>query len=275
MNDIELDEKLIIARLNDKIKLCKKNNKVVSTEFLSTYKREIIQKELNRLKEHNYIFYGGFDNAEYKVLILYPDKMTTSFEDFSNGIKKEYGMTVAEKAINNIIKVIRITLPKELLEKYEHRDYLSAVMKFGLVRERIGDIIAYDDGADIIVLNENAEYLKDSLAELIRFRKSKIEIVNIYQLRLKEEKFQDIKISISSNRLDNFVSEITKLSRNKTDEIIKAERVKVNSKIEIRASKVINLQDEIVVRGYGKFFVNEVLGVNKKGKSIVLIKKTI
>ena len=275
MNTIELDEKLIIAKLNDKIKACKKNNKVVYTDFLNLYKRDIIQKELNRLKESNYLFYGGYDDAEYQILILYPEKLSTEFEKFSKGIKKDYGLTIAEKYVDNIIKLIRITLPKELIGQYEHRNYLSAVMRFGLTRERIGDIIVHSDGADIIVLKENSEYLRDSLKELTRFKKSDIKIININGLRQKENKFQDIKISISSNRLDNYVSEITKYSRSKTEKIIKEERVKINSKIETKPSKEINIKDEIVIRGYGKFIVDEFLGVNKKEKNVVLIKKII
>ena len=275
MKTIELDEKLIIAKLNDKIKSCKKNNKVVYTAFLSSYKRDIIQKELNRLKESNYLFYGGYDDAEYKVLILYPDKISTAFEEFSKGIRKDYGLTIAEKSVDNIIKIIRITLPKELTGQYEHRNYLSAVMRFGLTRERIGDIIVHSDGADIIVLKENSEYLRDSLKELTRFRKSEIKIITIKELRKKEKKFQEIKISVSSNRLDNYVSEITKCSRNRTDEILREERVKLNSKIETKLSKEIKIKDEIVIRGYGRYIVDSFLSFNKKGKNIVIIKKYI
>ena len=151
MIKIELEDKLLIAKVNDKINMCKEKNKIINTEFLSKYKVELIQKELNRLKEKNYLFYGGYEEADYKVLILYPDKLKNSFEELKNGIKEEYGLTIAEKSINNIIKIIRITLPKELIGTYEHRDYLSAVMKFGLTRARIGDIIARNEGADIIV----------------------------------------------------------------------------------------------------------------------------
>lgn len=208
-------------------------------------------------------------------MILYPDKLTNAFNEFKNGTKQEYGMSLAEKAIDNIIKIIRITLPKELIGTYQHRDYLSAVMKFGLTRERIGDIIVHEDGAEIIVLKENAEYLRDSLRELIRFRKSRIEIININQIRLKEKEYQDIKITVSSNRLDNFISEIAKISRSKTDEILEGERVKVNSRVETKGSKEILEKDEVVIRGYGKFIVDEFLGENKKGKNIVLIKKII
>lgn len=275
MIKIELEDKLLIAKVNDKINMCKEKNKIINTEFLSKYKVELIQKELNRLKEKNYLFYGGYEEADYKVLILYPDKLKNSFEELKNGIKEEYGLTIAEKSINNIIKIIRITLPKELIGTYEHRDYLSAVMKFGLTRARIGDIIPRNEGADIIVLKENAEYLKNSLQELIRFRKSEIEIKNIQALKIEEKRYEEFKISVTSNRLDNFVSEIAKLSRNKAEEIINDERVMVNSKIELRLSRDIKENDVIVIRGKGKFKVGQIQGTNKKGKTIINIFKNI
>ncbi len=43
MSHIKLDEKLMIAKLTDKIKSCKTNNKIVNTEFLNIYKRELLQ----------------------------------------------------------------------------------------------------------------------------------------------------------------------------------------------------------------------------------------
>lgn len=275
MIKIELEDKLLIAKVNDKINMCKEKNKIINTEFLSKYKVELIQKELNRLKEKNYLFYGGYEEADYKVLILYPDKLKNSFEELKNGIKEEYGLTIAEKSINNIIKIIRITLPKELIGTYEHRDYLSAVMKFGLTRARIGDIIPRNEGADIIVLKENAEYLKNSLQELIRFRKSEIEIKNIQALKIEEKRYEEFKISVTSNRLDNFVSEIAKLSRNKAEEIINDERVMLNSKTEVRLSRDIKENDVIVIRGKGKFKVGQIQGKNKKGKTIINIFKNI
>lgn len=268
MRTIELDEKLIIAKLNDKIKYSKSNNKVVSTEFLNIHKREILQRELNRLREKNYLFFDGFEDSEYKVLIIYPDKFKEEFINYEDS-------SIAKKSIDDIIRAIRIKLPKELFGKYEHRDYLSAVMKFGLVRERIGDIIVHQDGAYILVLRENAEYLKNSLKELIRFRKSEIDIIDIGEIELKTAEFEDITILINSNRLDNFVSEIAKISRSKTDELLDNEKVYLNSKLETKASKEIKEGDIIVIRGKGKFKINKFQGVNKKGKQIIEIKKYI
>ena len=70
MNIIELDEKLIIAKLNDKIKACKTNNKIVNTEFLNTYKREIIQKELKILLSLKFFRQKVFSKIHHARLYL-------------------------------------------------------------------------------------------------------------------------------------------------------------------------------------------------------------
>ena len=50
-----VEDKLIIAKLMDKIKISKIRNKIVNTEFLTPYQREIIQRELNKNKIKNYL----------------------------------------------------------------------------------------------------------------------------------------------------------------------------------------------------------------------------
>lgn len=252
------EEKLILAKLNDKIRLSKTRNKIVNTEFLNMYQESVIRKEIERIKLTNHIFTGGYEEAESKILIIYPDKLTEE---------------IIEQNIKNIIKAIKIELPNEQKGKYQHKDYLGTIMQFGITRDRIGDIIVYDDKAYIIVLQENAQYIKDSLITTRKFKKSNIEIIETYDIEAKEPEFEEIKISINSQRLDNFVSEITKLSRNETAKIIEGELISVNGKIETRQSKIVETGDILIIRRYGKYIVDSFLNINKKGKQIVIIKK--
>ena len=255
---MEIEDKLVIAKLMDKINLCKTRNKIVNTEFLTIYQRDIIQKELNKNKVKNYIFFGGYDDAEGKILIIYPEKL---------------GEEIAKNNLKNILKAIKIILPKELEGKYNHRDYLGCVMKTGLNRNRIGDIIVHENGAYIIVLEENAEYIKDFLKELTRFAKADVEVIDYTEIEIREAEFDEIQITVSSWRLDNIVSEMINLSRSKTEELLQTEKVFVNSRVETKGSKLVKVKDIIAVRGKGKFIIAEELGTNKKGKNIVLIKK--
>lgn len=192
------------------------------------------------------------------MLILYPDKLT---ED------------VARNTVENIMKAIRIVLPNEQIGKYQHKDYLGTIMQFGLVRERIGDILVYENCAYIMVLQENAQYIKDSLITTKNFKKAKIDIIDIGEIEVKTPEFDVFKITVNSLRLDNFVSEIGKLSRSETSKLIESEQVSVNCKAETRQSKIVEKGDILIIRRKGKFIVDEFGDVNKKGKQVVMIKK--
>jgi len=252
------EEKLILAKLNDKIRLCKTRNRIVNTEFLNMHQQLVINKELERIKEKNYIITGGYEDAESKVLIIYPEKLTEK---------------IVQQNINSIIKAIKVELPNEQKGKYEHRDYLGTIMQFGLTRERVGDIIVYKDKSYIIVLQENAENIKDALLVTSKLKKSKIEIIDIDEIEVKEKEFEEIKITINSPRLDNFVSEIAKTSRSETTKLIESELVSINCKVETRQSKTIEQGDVLIIRRKGKFIVHEFKNINKKRKQVVIIKK--
>ena len=154
-----------------------------------------------------------------------------------------------------------------------HSDYLSCLMKLGLERERFGDIIVFEDEAYIIVLKENAEYIKENLGHLTRLKKSNIEIKDITEIKVKPQEYEEIRIVISSERLDNFVAELAKCSRKIAEEYILSERVLVNNQLEIKNSKQIKTKDIITIRGKGKYIVDEFLGTNKKERKIYNIKK--
>ena len=102
-----------------------------------------------------------------------------------------------------------------------------------------------------------------------------IDIIDIGEIKIRTAEFEDITILINSNRLDNFISEIAKISRSKTDELLDNEKVYLNSKLETKPSKEIREGDIIVIRGKGKFKINKFQGLNKKGKQIIEIKKYV
>ncbi len=253
-----LEARLLIAKLTDKIKECKTKNKIVNTEFLNMHQKNIVQKELNRLKEKTYIFFGGYENANSEVLIIYPQKFPAD---------------IVNDNIKNIIKAIRIKLPKELVGKYEHRNYLSAVMLQGLGRERIGDIIVHNDEAYIVVLKENAEYLKDSLQNLTRFKKSIIDVVDYIDIKIKPQEFEEFNIKVASNRIDAIVAEIVKTSRNKAEQYIDDKRVSINYQEDTKYTRSVRENDVIVIRGKGKFIIDKIGERNQKGRLNIRIKQ--
>lgn len=256
------EDRLLVSKLLDKIELVEKKNNIENTDFLDIHQRGILERILKTVKYKNYVIYGGYENAERTMIILYPEKLETVFE------KDLFDY-------NSIIQVLRITLPNEMRGKYNHRDYLGAVIKVGIKREKVGDIIVSIDGADIIATKEMVSYLSTSLSELTRFSKSNFEIHKIEELNILPPKTEMINIIIPSMRMDSIVSEIIRTSRSKAMDFIETERVFINSELVTKNAKILKENDMITVRGKGRFKINKILNSTKKGNLVVEIEKYV
>lgn len=255
-----MEDRMLLAQILDKIEFSKQREKIEYTDFLDMYQISLVKNFMKKIDFENFVLYGGFENSERKVLIIYPEK---------------YTINMVEKNYSKIIKIIRITLGEEEKGKYSHRNYLGGIVKLGMKREKVGDILVSDEGADILVKNETAETLKRELGTLTRFENSKFEIIELENLREPEIKVEELKIIVPSLRLDNFVSDLAKTSRSKAVQIIDSERVFINGQNETKASKQIKLGDIITIRGKGRFIVKEFSGTTRSGRSVVTVEKYV
>lgn len=250
---------LLEAKIHDKYKFACSKNKITNTDFLNISDKIIAEKFLQKNKIQNYVFFGGNgEDSERNILIFYPDK---------------FSVDMVEKNYSKIVSVIKIILPKNL--QYAHKIYLSAIMKLGIKREKIGDILLRENGADIIVLNEIVDFLKNNLCELTRFKSAKFDIIDIEELEYKPKEFEQISIIVSSMRLDNFVSELARCSRSRAIEILNEQRVFVNYNLETKFSKKIDIGDVITIRGKGKFIVEEINRKTRSDKNVIDMKKYV
>ena len=259
------EEKLLASKILDKLKFTYTKNQVQVTNFLDMYEQNTANKVLQINNETNYILYGGYEEAQRKMLFMYPNKMQEIF------LNEE----VKNPAIIQKIKVISIKLPQELQGKYKHSEYLGGIMKLGIEREIIGDIIVNEAGADIIVQNEMAEYLKSHLQDLTRFQKSEINIKEISELNIVPTKKEEMVILIPQMRLDVVVSEILHLSRSKANEIISEERVFINYELKTKNATNLKENDILTIRGKGKFEIGEILSTTSKGKIRLQVNKYV
>lgn len=251
------DTKLLEAKINDQYQFAISKNKITHTDFFNQAQKRLAEKFLQENKIQNYMFFGGNgQDSERNILLFFPEK---------------FSQEMVIKNYEKILSVLKIHLPREL--EYEHRIYLSGLMKLGIKREKVGDILDYPNGADIIVLNEVADFLENSLPELTRFKSAKIERISIFDVQPKLQEFEEFSIIVSSMRLDNFVAELARTSRTKATEIMNEQRVLVNYEIEMKASRKIATNDVINIRGKGKFIVGEIERQTRSEKLVVQIKK--
>ena len=203
-----MEDKIILDKILDKAKQAESKGKIEYTDFLDMYQVALVKKFIAQNKMNNVLLYGGYENAERKVAIFYPNNVELNPND------------------SEILEIVRIKLGKG--EKYTHRNYLGGIIKIGMKREKIGDILVAEDGADIIVKSETSKALAQELAILTRFQNSQISVEKIMNIRQPEIKVEEVNIIVPSLRLDSIVSDLAKTSRSKAVEILAQERVFVN-----------------------------------------------
>ena len=261
LNDYRKQEdKICLAQVLDKIEMSKTKEKLQNTNFLDMYQISLVENFLRKIDYKNYKLYGGYEDSERKILIVYPEKYTDE---------------MIEKNYPKFLKVVRIKLQEEDYGKFSHRNYLGGIVKLGLKREMVGDILVRKDGADIITISDFANILEKELPSLTRFQNSKIGIEEINDLKVKIPEKEEIKIIVPSLRLDNIVSDLIRTSRSKAKTVIEQERVFINGKSETKLSKQVKLGDIITVRGKGRFTVKGIDGTTRSGRTVLIIEKYV
>lgn len=246
--------------------------KLIKEEFLKIFSDiEIGNKIYNQLKLS--MDYGIITCSEY---FFTPNIWKKLPNQFGNILVKSFGYDRRQICFypKNELPFFNYKLLKiEVLNKfkeYKHKDFLGSIMGLNIKREFIGDIfisetnIAYIYVSDIIY-----EYILNNLIEI---GKNKCKIT-IAEDRKFEYSYSTMNITITSNRLDNFVSNITNLSRNETIMLIENGLVLLDYEKCLKKDKILEKDNIISIRKYGKYKIFEENGKSKKRKNRWLIKK--
>ena len=263
-----MDRKDIVARYSlndkyeielfkvlDKIEICVKKNIFKYTDFLDPYLASICNEILNtKFGYVNFNITGGYEGAERKIIILYPDYYY-------------------EADAYSPLKVIKIdNFPKG--KEFNHREVLGSILGLGLKREKIGDIIINDNNIQIIVLEEIASFAQVNMEQIGRYKVNAC-IDEIHNIIPKENSFMTITDTVKSLRLDSVSSAGFKVARSKTITDIKKEKLKVNFSPVFSPSYNVKEGDLISYRGKGRIILDKVLGKTKKDRYKISIKKFI
>ncbi len=269
----EKNDRILLANLEDKMRQADEWYTVTNSSFFDMRERSLAVRQCREKCRCGYAFYGGYEDAERKVAVFYPRELIENESKDENAEKIENVRRIEDyfrdEPESCPLTIIRASLKKGS-PQLGHRDYLGSLMGLGIRRDVIGDIIVHDDGADIVVLKEIADFLvmnysKAARANLIisevpitEIRPSKVQIVQ------KDE-------SVASLRLDAMISAAFRISRGKSAEAIKAGLVYVSDVCEKKTDKIVDLGDKLVLRGKGKAVVKNIGRTTDKGRTIVTI----
>ena len=150
----------------------------------------------------------------------------------------------------------------------------GALMGEGIRREKIGDIIVSETGAQIIAAKEMAEYLQQNYRQVGRVSLS-AKIAPISALNTAEIKTVTEKFTVSSPRLDNIVSGVFAVSRKDAVEAISRGKVFVNGAEMSKPDYNLKGGEKLVLRGKGKAIYKGECGTSRKGKVYIEVVKYI
>mgnify|MGYP004641225137 FL=1 len=244
-------DELLLARIFDKYSACRSRNYIQSSRFLSLHERLTAERAIAGEKLEPCLIWGGYEGAERRLIIFYPDYMD------EESARDECG-----------ISVIRAWYRAGTVD---HRDMLGSLMNIGITRECIGDLLIHDEFCDILCLDESVEFIMNNLTRAGReaLRPERLDAPPAAA----EEKVKIIKDTMASERLDAIVSSGCSISRGNAANLISAGRVKLNDMECTRQDRLVTEGDVISVRGYGKMILQTIGGLSRKGRRIIEIKK--
>ncbi len=249
------EERLICNRILDMAESCYYRNIPVTTDFMDLYSQSLFQNMLKDLPPVKWRSYGGYELAERKLIMFYPEYL----KDFD------------AKEFYSVIKIS--PLDNRFSEELNHRDFLGSIMGLGINRSKIGDIIIMDKEAVVFCTTSISEYIINNLTS-IRHTFVKCEKINEVCPDF-GPKYNEIRGSIASLRLDSVISLGFNQSRSHLISYIEEGKIFVNGRIITSNAYSIKEGDIISVRGLGKIRFISVLSTTKKGRIMVLVHKYI
>ncbi|MCT4606421.1 MAG: YlmH/Sll1252 family protein [Marinisporobacter sp.] len=248
------EERYIVMKVLNKVESVLKNHTICTTDFYDPYQISLCIPLLNQIREINYIIAGGYEEAERRVIIIYPEYMELMEEDDPIGAIKISG------------KFTKDTLT--------HRDFLGSVLGLGLRREKIGDLLVGDGQTNLIAHKELCDYILVNLEKVSKY-KVNIEKIFFYDLMKVEKEFKMIHGTVATLRLDSILSTGFGESRSMVAKLINNDRVKVNFKPVNQPSYILNEGDLISFKGKGRIILDQIGNKTKKDRVKVIIKRIV
>ena len=215
------------------------------TDFLNPREAFILETLIGKKSDIKYSTYGGFENAERKCAIIYPSYFEPKQEDFD----------IVLYEIKYPVKFGNLT----------HGKILGTLMSTGIKREFIGDIITDGLRWQVFIKASMANYVVNQVDKIASFG-VRFEELSYTDVIVPIDEWQLEGLTVSSLRIDNIISSVYNVSRQRAKQMIEAKRVKINWVENERVDYLVDYLDIISVRKLGRIQIMEQQGKTKKDK---------
>ena len=248
------EDRVLLAKLWDKINAGLRRNIPANTCFLSPREQEMARYLFG--EEPGLQFFGGYEDAERKMLIYLPEYLDDS------ALYEEDSPMVC----------LRATYFEA--DTLSHRDFLGALMGAGIARETVGDICVGTGCCDFFVTAEIAPYILQNFLSAGRTRLH-LNQVSLSEARIPEPEIKEIKDTVDSLRLDSGVSSGFRIGRSLAAQYISAGKAAIDGLPCEKPDKTVTEGMKISIRGLGKIKLASINGKTKKDRISVVIHRYV
>lgn len=151
-----------------------------------------------------------------------------------------------------------------------HRDFLGSLMSLGIKRELLGDILVGNGRTAVFVINTAVPLVKD----ISKIGRTGVKIsFDFKDDDIPAPKFEDIRATVASLRIDSVVASALRLSREKASDLIRHEGVSHNRIMTYSPADRVEEGDRFSIRGFGRFDLYEVGGQSKKDRIFITVRR--
>lgn len=249
------EERVLLARLLDRKEKAEQKGIPTHTGFFSPAQQADAADLLAACPPGGGVLFGGYEDAQRKLWAFLPDWLEEE---------------IWREGEDCPVCALSVRVPKGA--ELTHRDYLGALMGLGISREKIGDILPVEGGAQVLVLRETLPILLTQWDKAGRYPVTP-EPLPLDGLRPEKGETKKIRDTAASLRLDAVLSAGFSLSRSRACEFIRAGRVSVNGRPCDKTDRAVAEGDVFTCRGLGKCVLTGAGGVSKRGRIILELER--
>jgi len=246
------DSTLLTNRISDAVYNARERYMTGIFGFSDEKEQSILLGILKSMGFTDFVFWGGYTDAERKCLGIFPDTPDTGYFPISF-----------------------IRIDGDRFSSISHRDCMGTLLGCGIKREILGDIVLINEHsayAAVFDQDNMADYLSRSITRVGRAT-VKCSVMPEGSIPDIKREFENLSFTVSAMRIDSIVAGAVHTSRSAAVKLINEGLVTLNHLPCTKPDRQIKSGDVFSVHRKGKFVVEDDGGLTKKDKIRVNIKK--
>ncbi len=246
-----MKQSVLLSRLNDAAERAENKGIPAFIGFLRTEEKYELATAAERMGLKHLLF-GGTDDCERVYIGVFPEWCEPE---------------------GSLFPITAVGLTYRRLDTPSHSDILGALMGLGIERDSVGDILIGEGKALVFLSSAISGYVINELSRVGRIGVTAAECEPDFVER--HTGFEDLNGTVASARADCVAAEIFRTSRNDASRLINEGLVIINGFPCKKADAAVKPGDRLSLKGKGKFIIDDLSTVTKKGRLVLKYKKYI